>query len=183
MLRCVISSVPGKVGIFCIGRLYLCRLDQKKLVENWKPFCYFFPRSQGFLRWTLEPRVASAVVSVYRSTASCYSFYEKWALTLEAMPIFHLCHRQSHLDSSDPRLCLPASAQGSMHARLTEFFCSGLAHLLWQNTCQSCHPARLTICRHLSRSSGNSWSVKQILLFGTMFVFMVFHLECVFSVK
>lgn len=74
---------------------------------------------QVFLRWMLEPRVAPADVAVYVSTTSCCSFYEKWVLTREAVPIFHLCRGQSHLDSSDPRLCLPASARGSAHARLT----------------------------------------------------------------
>jgi hypothetical protein len=68
--------LPGKLEIFWIGRLYQCRLDQEKRVENWKPFAIFF-RSQGFLRWMLEPRVASADAAVYESTASLYGFYEK----------------------------------------------------------------------------------------------------------
>lgn len=64
-------------------------------------------------------------------------------------------------------------------ARLTErFFCSGGAHLLCGSKCQSCHPAPLITCHHLSRSSGNSWSVKQILLFRDMFVFTVIQGPC-----
>lgn len=53
------------------------QIGPRETCRKLEAFLLFFFRSQGFLRWTLEPRVASADVAVYESTASCYSFYGK----------------------------------------------------------------------------------------------------------
>lgn len=135
-------SSARKLGIFRNGRFYLCGLNLRGTCRKLKAFFAMFSDVEAFPCGCLNPEQPQLVWQSKsqqpRATAFMKNELEYW----RQWPIFHLCHRQSHLDSSDPRLCPPASARVSVHACLTQCFCSRLMHLLCESN------ARVAILPH-----------------------------------
>lgn len=164
-----------KVGIFWNGRFYLCGLNLRGTCRKLKGFLLCFQMSRLFrvdawtqssLSWCGSLGVNNLMLQLLwkmsldtGGNGRFFIYVIDKAILIPLIPGFarlllHMC------------LCMLA---------LPNAFCSRLVHLLYESNARAAILPHWWHTTHWARFSGNSWFVKQMHLFGNMFVFMVFH--------